>query len=106
MDLSTTTVKTEKPISKWQQRISYGVSDLACNLIWQIISLYLLFFYTDFMQLSASAISLMFVLTRFFDGIADVIVGFLIDRTNTRWGKSRPYFLFGAIPFALFAFIC
>ncbi|OJG79274.1 sugar (Glycoside-Pentoside-Hexuronide) transporter [Enterococcus pallens] len=98
--------QTDKPISKWQQRIGYGVSDLACNLIWQMISLYLLFFYTDIMQLSASAISLMFVLTRFVDGITDLLVGYLIDHTHTRWGKSRPYFLFGAVPFALFAFLC
>lgn len=95
-----------KAISKWRQRIGYGVSDLACNLIWQMISLYLLFFYTDIMQLSAAAVSLMFVLTRFADGITDLVVGYLIDHTNTRWGKSRPYFLYGAIPFALFAFLC
>lgn len=98
--------QTDKPISKWQQRIGYGVSDLACNLIWQMISLYLLFFYTDIMQLSASAISLMFVVTRFVDGVTDLLVGYLIDHTHTRWGKSRPYFLFGAVPFALFAFLC
>ncbi|MEI5989374.1 hypothetical protein A5881_000862 [Enterococcus termitis] len=95
-----------KPMSKWRQRIGYGVSDLACNLIWQMISLYLLFFYTDIMELSAAAVSLMFVLTRFADGITDLLVGYLIDHTNTRWGKSRPYFLYGAIPFALFAFLC
>lgn len=95
-----------QPMSKWRQRIGYGVSDLACNLIWQMISLYLLFFYTDIMELSAAAVSLMFVLTRFADGITDLLVGYLIDHTNTRWGKSRPYFLYGAIPFALFAFLC
>ena len=95
-----------KGLMKWQQRLGYGVSDLACNLIWQMISLYLLYFYTDIMHLNAAAISLMFVVTRFVDGITDLLVGYLIDHTNTRWGKSRPYFLFGAIPFALFAFLC
>lgn len=99
-------IKMEVPISKWHQRIGYGISDLACNLIWQMISLYLLFFYTDIMQLSAVAISIMFILTRFLDGISDLLVGYIIDHTNTRWGKSRPYFLFGAVPFALFAFLC
>lgn len=106
MELFKTAVNTEKPITKWHQRIGYGVSDLACNLIWQMISLYLLFFYTDIMQLSAAAISLMFVVTRFVDGITDLLVGYMIDHTNTKWGKSRPYFLFGAIPFALFAYLC
>lgn len=87
----------------WRQRIGYGSADFACNLIWQMISLYLLFFYTDIMQLSAAAISLMFVVTRIIDGVTDLLVGYAIDRTHTRWGQSRPYFLFGAIPFALFA---
>ncbi|VIF59558.1 sugar/Na+(H+) simporter [Clostridioides difficile] len=87
----------------WRQRIGYGSSDLACNLIWQMISLYLLYFYTDVMGLSAVAISFMFVVTRVIDGITDLLVGYCIDKTNTRWGKSRPYFLFGAVPFALFA---
>ena len=87
----------------WRQRIGYGSADFACNLIWQMISLYLLFFYTDIMQLSAAAISLMFVVTRVIDGVTDLLVGYAIDHTHTRWGQSRPYFLFGAIPFALFA---
>ncbi|HFD3584201.1 TPA: MFS transporter [Enterococcus faecium] len=95
-----------KWLTKWRQRIGYGVSDFACNLIWQVISLYLLYFYTDIMNLNAVAISLMFVVTRFVDGVTDLLVGYLIDHTNTRWGKSRPYFLFGAVPFALFAFLC
>lgn len=87
----------------WKQRIGYGVSDFACNLIWQMISLYLLYFYTDVMSLSAKSIAFMFVVTRFIDGGTDLLIGYCIDHTHTRWGKSRPYFLFGAIPFALFA---
>lgn len=87
----------------WKQRVGYGVSDLACNLIWQMISLYLLYFYTDVMKLNAVSVSLMFVITRFIDGGTDLLIGYCIDHTHTRWGKSRPYFLFGAIPFALFA---
>lgn len=97
--------KQEKPIGKWRQRIGYGSSDFACNLIWQMISLYLLYFYTNVMKLDAKAIALMFLITKFIDGITDLIVGMLIDKTHTRWGKSRPWILFGAVPFALFAFL-
>ncbi|MGN0173343.1 MAG: glycoside-pentoside-hexuronide (GPH):cation symporter [Acutalibacteraceae bacterium] len=95
----------EKPIGKWRQRLGYGSSDFACNLIWQMISLYLLYFYTNVMKLDAAAIALMFLITKFIDGVTDLIVGFLIDKTHTRWGKSRPWILFGAVPFALFAFL-
>ena len=89
----------------YRQRFGYGMGDFACNLIWQVISLYLLYFYTDIMKLNAASIATMFVVCRIIDGITDVLVGFAIDKTKTKWGKSRPWFLFGAIPFALSAFL-
>lgn len=89
----------------YRQRFGYGMGDFACNLIWQVISLYLLYFYTDVMRLDAKAIAAMFVVCRVIDAITDVLVGLAIDKTKTRWGKSRPWFLFGAIPFAISAFL-
>lgn len=89
----------------YRQRFGYGLGDFACNLIWQVISLYLLYFYTDVMQLNAASIAGMFVVCRVIDAVTDVLVGFAIDRTKTKWGKSRPWFLFGAIPFALSALL-
>ena len=96
-------VEKKVKIGLWRQRIGYGSSDFACNLIWQMISLYLLYFYTNVMHLNAGAVSIMFLVTKFIDGVSDLIVGFLIDKTNTRWGKSRPWILFGAIPFGVTA---
>lgn len=87
----------------YKQRIGYGLGDFACNLIWQVISLYLLYFYTDVMMLDPWSISFMFILCRVIDGGTDLLVGYLIDKTKTKWGKSRPWFLFGAVPFALAA---
>ena len=89
----------------YKQRFGYGMGDFACNLIWQVISLYLLYFYTDVMELDPAAVALMFVVCRIIDAITDVLVGFAIDKTKSRWGKSRPWFLFGAIPFAVSAFL-
>ena len=82
----------EKKVKRglWRQRIGYGSSDFACNLIWQMISLYLLFFYTNVMHLNAGAVSIMFLVTKVIDGISDLVVGFLIDKTNTRWVHSTP----------------
>lgn len=96
-------VEKKVKIGLWRQRIGYGSSDFACNLIWQMISLYLLYFYTNVMHLNAGAVSIMFLVTKFIDGVSDLIVGYLIDKTNTRWGKSRPWILFGAIPFGVTA---
>lgn len=89
----------------YKQRIGYGLGDFACNLIWQVISLYLLYFYTDVMMLDPWSISFMFIICRVIDGGTDLLVGYLIDKTKSKWGKSRPWFLFGAIPFAVAAFL-
>lgn len=100
-------MKTQSAASfLWKQRISYGAADFACNLIWNMISLYLLYYYTDVANLNGLAIAAMFVVCRVIDGITDLLIGWCIDRTSTRWGKSRPYFLWGAIPFAVFAWLC
>lgn len=89
----------------YRQRFGYGLGDFACNLIWQVISLYLLYFYTDVMKLDPKQIAAMFVVCRVIDAITDVLVGFAIDKTKSKWGKSRPWFLFGSVPFALSAFL-
>ena len=56
-------------------------------------------------HLGAKSIAVMFMICRVIDAITDVLVGFAIDKTKTRWGKSRPWFLFGAVPFAVAAFL-
>lgn len=89
----------------YRQRFGYGLGDFACNLIWQVISLYLMYFYTNVMQLDSAGIAVMFIVCRVIDGITDLLVGYAIDKTKSRWGKSRPWFLFGAVPFAVSAFL-
>jgi len=85
----------------WQQRIGYGIADFSCNLVWQLISLYLMFFYTDIMGLPGYYAGIMFLATRLIDGVADVLMGLVIDNTSTRWGRCRPWLLIGALPFGL-----
>lgn len=85
----------------WRQRVGYGIADLSCNLVWQLISLYLMFFYTDVMGLPAYYVGIMFLVTRLVDGVADVLMGLVIDNTSTRWGRCRPWLLVGALPFGL-----
>lgn len=105
--MSSSPVNSSKSLmgALYRQRFGYGLGDFACNLIWQVISLYLLYFYTDVMELDPIAIGAMFVVCRVIDGITDLLVGFAIDKTRSRWGKSRPWFLFGAIPFAVSALL-
>ncbi len=88
------------------EKVGYASGDLACNLIFATISTYLLFFYTDVFGLSPAAVGTMFLLVRVFDAINDPIMGSLVDKTNTRFGRFRPYILFGAIPFAVLSILC
>lgn len=89
-----------------KEKIGYATGDLACNLIFQMISFFLLYFYTDVFGISAAATSTLFLLARLWDAINDPIMGGIVDKTQTKWGKFRPYLLWGAIPFAIISVLC
>ncbi|GAA3329841.1 hypothetical protein GCM10020331_079950 [Ectobacillus funiculus] len=92
---------------RFKEKVGYASGDLACNLIYQTVSTYLLFFYTDVFGISAAAAGTMFFLiVRAIDALSDPFIGTLVDKTNSRFGKFRPYLLFGAVPFALLAILC
>lgn len=88
------------------EKVGFGLGDMACNLVYASISSYLLFFYTDVFGISAGAAALMFLVVRFIDAFSDPIVGFIIDHTSTKFGRYRPFLLYGAIPFAVLAVLC
>lgn len=87
----------------WRERISYGLGDTASNLIFQMTTLYLMYFYTDVFGLNPGAVALVFLVARVIDAIVEPFIGVMIDRTQTKWGKCRPYFLWLAVPFSLTA---
>ncbi len=85
-------------------KVSFGLGDLALSLSWNAAAAFLLFFYTDIALLPAGTIGVIFLLSRLLDAGFDLTVGVLVDRTRTRWGRARPYFLFGAVPYGLLCF--
>ncbi|CAI8214974.1 MAG: putative symporter YjmB [Alphaproteobacteria bacterium] len=85
----------------WGQKIGYGSGDFAFNLYWQGISLYLFYFYTDVLGLPNAMAGIIYAIGSFWDAGTDPIMGYLADRTRTRWGRYRPYLLFVPIPMAL-----
>lgn len=91
--------------TRWPERISYGLSDAADNLIFQMMTTYLLFFYTDVYGLSPSAAAILFIVARVADVFESFIIGLMIDHTHSRFGKSRPFFLWYAVPYATFAIL-
>ena len=90
----------------WLQRIGFGSGDLAQNLIYQTICMYLLFFYTDIYGLDAGAAATMFLVVRLVDVLWDPIVGTYVDKHNPRLGKYRAYLVFAGLPLTAFAILC
>ncbi|SEA09622.1 glycoside/pentoside/hexuronide:cation symporter, GPH family [Porphyromonadaceae bacterium KH3R12] len=84
-----------------KEKLGYGFGDAASSMFWKLFGMYLLFFYTDVFGMEAVAVGTMFLITRVWDSLFDPVVGVIADRTETRWGKFRPYLLFLAIPFAV-----
>ncbi|MEJ0090878.1 MAG: MFS transporter [Limisphaerales bacterium] len=84
-----------------REKIGYGCGDAASSMFWKLFSMYLMFFYTDIFGITAAAVGTMFLITRIWDAAFDPFVGVLSDRTETRWGKFRPYLLWMAIPFGI-----
>ncbi|MCF2717265.1 MULTISPECIES: MFS transporter [unclassified Paenibacillus] len=102
-----TTVHSEEPHKlSILEKLSYGSGDLAINFYWSMVLTYMLFFYTDVVRLPAAIVGTMFLLVRILDGFIDLGMGFIIDRTQTRWGKLRPFILFGAVPMAIVGILC
>ncbi len=84
------------------ESLAFGAGDVAASLVWNAASAFALYFYTDIALLPAAAIGSLLFFSRLFDAFFDIGVGIAVDRTKSRWGKARPYLLFGAIPFGLF----
>ena len=80
-----------------KEKIGYGFGDFASNLSFGFVSLFLLFFYTDMMGISAAYAAGLFLFIRFFDAIAAPAFGIFIDKVNTPWGKYKPWFIGVAI---------
>ncbi len=80
------------------RKLGFTVGDFACNIYWQSVSLYLLFFYTDVVGLSASVAGTIYMAASIWDGATDPVMGAIADRTRTRFGRYRPYLLFGGVP--------
>jgi len=83
------------------EKIAFALGDGGCNFVWTTIGSFLTLYYTDNVGIAAATIGTMMLLSRLLDGISDLIMGAIIDRTHTRWGKARPWILWSAIPMAI-----
>ncbi len=102
--MSDSTVKIQNSNTKlgYWTKFSYGLGDFASNISWGLVSSYLLYFYTDVYGLSAGIIGILMLTARVWDAINDPLMGLIAERTNTRWGRFRPYILWGSILLCVF----
>ena len=89
----------------FREKFAYGLGDTASNFFFQTFNIFLLYYYTDVFGLSAAAVGTMFLFTRIFDAVTDPIMGVVADRTNSRWGKFRPYLLWLAVPYGVLGYL-
>jgi glycoside/pentoside/hexuronide:cation symporter, GPH family len=87
-------------VLSWREKLSYGIADMGFNFYWTNVSTFLLIFYTDVFGLTAAAAASMMFIIKITNAFTDPMIGALADRTSTRWGKFRPYLMWGALPLA------
>ena len=86
---------------RFREKLGYGLGDTASNFFFATFNVFLLYYYTDIFGLTAAAVGTMFLLTKILDAVSDPIMGLIADRTNSRWGKFRPYLLWAAVPYGI-----
>ncbi|MDZ7288772.1 MAG: MFS transporter [candidate division KSB1 bacterium] len=90
---------------KFKEKIGYSLGDTASNLFFQTFIFFLLYFYTDVFGIPAASVATIFLIGRIWDAVNDPLMGMIADRTNTKFGKFRPYLLYFALPFGILGFI-
>jgi len=93
------------PPLSFYEKFSYALGDTASNLFFQFFAIFIIYYYTDVYGLSAAVVTTMLLTVKLWDWITDPIMGLIADRTNTRWGKFRPYLLWMAIPYGAFGYL-
>lgn len=86
--------------AKLSEKIGYGFGDFASSMFWKIFSYYLPIFYSDVFGLKPVHAATLLLVTKLYDAVSDPLMGIIADRTDSKWGKYRPYLLWIAIPFA------
>jgi GPH family glycoside/pentoside/hexuronide:cation symporter len=90
---------------KVREYIGYALGDTASNFFFQTFNIFLTYYYVDVWGIPAASVLLMFPIVRLFDALNDPVMGLIADRTQTRWGKFRPYLLWGAVPYGICGYL-
>lgn len=87
-----------------KEKMAYGCRDAASNIIWASMGAFMMFYYTDVVNISAATIGTIFLISRVINAVVALTIGWLIDNTKSKYGKARPWLLWFAVPFAIVTF--
>lgn len=90
---------------RFKEKLGYGLGDTASNFFFQTFNIFLLYYYTDVFGISAAAVGTMFFVTKLWDAVNDPVMGIIADRTQSRFGKFRPYLLWVAVPYGVLGYL-
>ena len=85
------------------EKISYGMGDVACTVVFALTSGLVTYFYTNVMSVSAGLVGMIMLFSRLFDGLSDVAIGLIMDKVHSRHGRGRAWVLWMALPYAVTA---
>lgn len=87
----------EKKYLKWYNKVGYGSGDLAANMIYALLTSFVMIYLTDTVDLDAGVIGILIMLSKFADGVTDIFFGRMMDKTHTKMGKARPWMLWSYV---------
>mgnify|MGYP001776948864 CR=1 FL=1 len=91
----------KSPSPGFGEKVAYGLGDFASCIIYAASQAFLLFYYTEYCDVNIAVVSTIFLISRFFDGASDLVMGYIVDRTRSPYGKTRVWILRMVIPFFL-----
>lgn len=100
------TKEKEKTYLKWYNKVGYGSGDLAANMVYGLLTSFVMIYLTDTVGLNAGIIGTLIMVSKFFDGFTDIIFGNLMDKTHSKMGKARPWMLYSQIGNSIFLAAC
>ena len=101
MSEANTAALTEQKKTGLGTMVAFGFGDFGTNFVWSFVSSFITLYYTDSVGLSAAFAGTMMLICRLLDGGSDVLMGVILERTNTKLGKSRPWFIASILPLAV-----
>lgn len=96
---------TLKPLTPFE-KISYGAGDVGCTVVWNVVGMFMTIYYTDDLGISAASVAAIMLSVRIFDGFSDLVMGYFLDRTNSKLGKARPWILWTSPLLCIFLVLC